>query len=241
MTRFWHAGRVGLAVAAVWGAAVMGAWADAGQDPAEVEGGELQAVTAEEWAEVTAPTYGGGNWMTWLEHRGEGDGWAGDVDLRDAKGRKVKAKALPKSAATMGKVVYGWLPYWATTAQMNQFQWDRLTHVAYFSYEVNSANGGCSGKHSWGSSIVQTAHNHNVKIHLTATLFGSSGNKALLQNWTSCTTLTTDLINTVKNAGGDGICIDFESVGSWTGATTNLTRFMKIGRASCRERVFLTV
>ena len=212
--------------AAVWGAAAVAAWADAGQDPAEMEGGEVQAVSEEEWAEVSAPTYGGGNWLSWLEHRGVGDGWEGDVDLRDAKGRKIKAKALPKSAATMGKVVYGWLPYWATSAQMDQFQWDRLTHVAYFSYEVNSADGGCSTKHSWGSSIVQKAHNHGVKIHLTATLFGSSGNKALLQNETSCTTLVNGLVSAVTGAGGDGICIDFESVGSWTGATKALTAFM---------------
>jgi len=142
-------------------------------------------------------------------------------------GRKKRAKALSaKSASSMGKVVYGWLPYWATSSQMDQFQWDRLTHVAYFSYEVNSANGGCSGKHSWGSAIVQKAHDHGVKIHLTATLFGSSGNKALLQNETSCNTLVSGLVSAVTGAGGDGICIDFESVGSWTGATKALTAFM---------------
>ncbi len=207
----WLAGVAMLAGTAVWG-------------DVYVEEGGLQAISEEERAEVEAS--GGGNWLSWLEHRGVGDGWEGDVDLRDAKGRKVRAKALPKSTSTMGKVVYGWLPYWATSAQMDQFQWDRLTHVAYFSYEVNSANGGCSGKHSWGSSIVQKAHDHGVKIHLTATLFGSSGNKALLQNETSCTTLVNGLVSAVTGAGGDGICIDFESVGSWTGATKALTAFM---------------
>ena len=233
--RFW----AGCALLAGMAAA---ARADLGQDPADVEGGELQAVTAEEWAEVTAPTYGGGNWMSWLEHRGVGDGWVGDVDLRDAKGRKFRAKALPKSTSTMGKVVYGWLPYWATSAQMDQFQWDRLTHVAYFSYEVNSANGGCSGKHSWGSSIVQKAHNKGVKIHLTATLFGSSGNKALLQNETSCNTLVANLVSEVTSAGGDGICIDFESVGSWTGATKALTSFMtKLANAASAQGLEVSI
>ena len=202
-------------------AAGTAAWGDV-----YVQEGELQSITEEEWAEVTAPTYGGGNWMTWLEHRGEADGWEGKVDLKGWFGRKKAAKPLPKGVATMGKVVYGWLPYWATSAQMDQFQWDKLTHVAYFSYEVNSANGECSGKHSWGSSIVQKAHNKGVKIHLTATLFGSSGNKALLQSETSCNTLVANLVSEVKSAGGDGICIDFESVGSWTGATKALTSFM---------------
>ena len=236
----WCGWVLGAAVACVLGTGT--ARGDLGQDPAEVEGGEVQAVTAEEWAEVTAPTYGGGNWMSWLEHRGVGDGWEGNVDLRDAKGRKIRAKALPKSASTMGKVVYGWLPYWATSAQMDQFQWDRLTHVAYFSYEVNSANGGCSGKHSWGSSIVQKAHNKGVKIHLTATLFGSSGNKALLQNETSCNTLVANLVSEVTSAGGDGICIDFESVGSWTGATKALTSFMtKLANAATAQGLEVSI
>ena len=158
-------------------------------------------------------------------------------------GRKKKASPVAaKSVDTMGKVVYGWLPYWATSAQMDQFQWDRLTHVAYFSYEVNSANGGCSGKHSWGSSIVQKAHNHGVKIHLTATLFGSSGNKALLQNETSCNTLVNGLVSEVTSAGGDGICIDFESVGSWTGATKALTSFMtKLANAAKQNNLEVSI
>ncbi|MBP1590092.1 MAG: hypothetical protein ILO10_07860, partial [Kiritimatiellae bacterium] len=226
------------------GAMAVGARGDTGQDASlEEHARAVEAVTAEEWAEALSPEHGVGNWAEALMHRGEADGWEGDVDLKGWFGRKKKASPVsPKSASTMGKVVYGWLPYWATSAQMDQFQWDRLTHVAYFSYEVNSANGGCSDKHSWGSSIVQTAHNKGVKIHLTATLFGSSGNKALLQNETSCNTLVANLVSEVKSAGGDGICIDFESVGSWTGATKALTAFMtKLANAASAQGLEVSI
>ena len=225
------------------GAMAVGARGDTGQDASlEEHARAVEAVTAEEWAEALSPEHGGGNWAEALMHRGEADGWEGDVDLKGWFGRKKAAKPLPKGTDTMGKVVYGWLPYWATSAQMDQFQWDKLTHVAYFSYEVNSANGGCSGKHSWGSSIVQKAHNKGVKIHLTATLFGSSGNKALLQNETSCNTLVANLVSEVKSAGGDGICIDFESVGSWTGATKALTSFMtKLANAASAQGLEVSI
>jgi spore germination protein YaaH len=203
--------------------------ADTGQDPAaEEHAAAVPVVSAAELAEAASPFHGGGNWQSWLEHRGDADGWEGDADLRSWWGgrKRASARAAAQSAIAAGRKVYGWLPYWATSSQISQFQWDKLTHVAYFSYEVNPTNGGCLGKHSWGSAIVQTAHNHGVKIHLTATLFGASGNKLLLQNTASCNTLAQNLVNEVKNAGGDGVCIDFESVGSWTGATKALTAFM---------------
>ena len=198
---------------------------DLGQDPWEEEQAAC-GVSAGEWAEASSPAHGGGNWRTWLEHRGEADGWEGAIDLKTWWGGRKKASALAAGASPMAKKVYGWLPYWATASQISQFQWDKLTHVAYFSYEVNPTNGGCLGKHAWGSAIVQKAHTNGVKIHLTATLFGASANKLLLQNTTACNTLAQNLVNEVSNAGGDGVCIDFESVGSWTGATKALTAFM---------------
>ncbi|MBQ7252663.1 MAG: hypothetical protein IJS32_08695 [Kiritimatiellae bacterium] len=203
--------------------------ADTGQDPAaEEHAAAVPEVSAEERAELDSPFCGGGNWRSWLEHRGEADGWEGPVDLKSWWGgrKRASARAATQSAIAADKKVYGWLPYWATSSQISQFQWDKLTHVAYFSWEVNPTNGGCLGKHSWGSAIVQTAHSNGVKIHLTATLFNASPNKLLLQNTTACNALAQNLVNEVKNTGGDGVCIDFEGVGSWTGATKALTAFM---------------
>ena len=190
--------------------------ADTGQDPAaEEHAAAVPEVSAEERAELDSPFCGGGNWRSWLEHRGEADGWEGPVDLKSWWGgrKRASARAATQSAIAADKKVYGWLPYWATSSQISQFQWDKLTHVAYFSWEVNPTNGGCLGKHSWGSAIVQTAHSNGVKIHLTATLFNASPNKLLLQNTTACNALAQNLVNEVKNTGGDGVCIDFEGVG----------------------------
>ncbi|MBQ7252938.1 MAG: hypothetical protein IJS32_10125 [Kiritimatiellae bacterium] len=137
------------------------------------------------------------------------------------------AAAVSARAVSPTHTVYGWAPYWQTSSQIASYEYSNLTHVAYFSYEVNPTNGGCLNMHGWTTTpLVETAHSNGVKVVLTATLFGSSGNKLLLQNTTACNNLATNLVNAVVSRGGDGICIDFESVGSWTGATAALNKFM---------------
>jgi hypothetical protein len=92
---------------------------------------------------------------------------------------------------------------------------------------VNPTNGSCANLHSWNTSpVVEQAHSNGVKVVLTATLFGSSSNQRLLTNATACAALIDDLVSVVSNRGGDGVCIDFEDVGSWSGATKALTSFM---------------
>ena len=168
------------------------------------------------------------NWMPMHQleleaHCGEGED-ALEVRARAKPGGV--SKLVPR-ATEAKKKVFGWHPYWATQSDIENYQYSNLTHIAYFSYEVNPTNGTCASMHSWSTTpVVQWAHTNGVKVHLTATLFGSANNKLLLQNETACNTLIGNLISAVQSRGGDGVCIDFEQVGSWTGATTNLTRFM---------------
>ncbi|MDD2235805.1 MAG: glycosyl hydrolase family 18 protein, partial [Kiritimatiellae bacterium] len=125
------------------------------------------------------------------------------------------------------KSVFGWHPYWATQDDIDGYQYSNLTHIAYFSYEVNSTNGGCLDVHAWNTSpVVEKAHSNGVRVVLTATLFGAAENQRLLTNSTACQALIDNLATVVSNRGGDGVCIDFESVGSWSGATKALTSFM---------------
>jgi spore germination protein YaaH len=141
----------------------------------------------------------------------------------------VRPPVAPK-AIVSGKKVLGWHPYWATTNDIYNYQYTNLTTIAYFSYEVNPTNGGCMTSHSWtNSSVVEWAHNNGVKVVLTATLFGSAANQRLLTNAVACSNLVSNLLIAMTNRvgdDGDGVNIDFESVGSWSGATVALTSFM---------------
>jgi spore germination protein YaaH len=166
------------------------------------------------------------------EHVGEDPS---DVEVWDPKARPKRSVLTPRTGPIgvksmgigPGKRVLGWHPYWATTTDIQNYQYSNLTTIAYFSYQVNSTNGGYDSIGSWNTTpVVEWAHSNGVKVVLTATLFGDAATHRLLTNHTARNNLIHNLVNVVSNRGGDGVCIDFEGIGSWAGATTNLTAFM---------------
>ena len=165
------------------------------------------------------------------EHAGEEPSDVEEWDPQAPAKRSVLVprvvKTVTPKAISSGKRVLGWHPYWATATDIQNYQYSNLTTIAYFSYEVNSTNGGYDSIHSWNTTpVVEWAHSNGVKMVLTATLFGSTANQRLLTNPTACNNLVNTLLTVVRNRGGDGVCIDFEGVGSWSGATAALTSFM---------------
>ena len=162
-----------------------------------------------------------------LEIEAHPDGQTAAQRRRARKEVPRKSTLVPRDAAiAIGTRVLGWHPYWAEAGDYLSYDYSNLTHVAYFSAEVTSS-GTISSLHGWNTDpVVETAHSNGVKVLLTATLFGETANHALLTNSTACTKLITNLVAKTTARGGDGICIDFESVGSWSGATKALTIFM---------------
>jgi spore germination protein YaaH len=166
------------------------------------------------------------------EHAGE---VPGDIDPAKPPRRLSLADLAAKPPPTMkaiasGKRVLGWHPYWATLTDIQNYQYSNLTTIAYFSYEVNPTNGNAYSTHSWSNTpVVDWAWSNGVKVVLTATLFGSAGNQRLLTNAVACSNLISNLLIAMTNRTGrpgNGVCIDFEGVGSWPGATAALTTFM---------------
>ena len=49
-------------------------------------------------------------------------------------------------------MVYGWHPYWAGAAAYPKYDYNVLTHIAYFSYEVDTATGGYSTLRGWDTT-----------------------------------------------------------------------------------------
>ena len=138
--------------------------------------------------------------------------------------RKVSAVRRTSAAGgTLQKRVVGWHPYWMGTAYQ-RYDYSKLSTIAYFSAEVNPTNGNLTTLNSWSTTpLVAWAHSNDVKVVLTATLFGSANNAKLLTNAASCSNLINQLMAAVSNRG-DGVNIDFESVGSSQKA--QLTTFM---------------
>ena len=116
----------------------------------------------------------------------------------------------------LSKIIYGFHPYWISDATASNYYYSLLTHVAYFSAEVDnsvSTTGGLSNTHSWSTSqSVTYAKNAGKKVHLTITMF--SNHDRVLANSTNRTNLVNNIIAQLALRNGDGVNIDFEGISS---------------------------
>ncbi|MFN0203321.1 MAG: glycosyl hydrolase family 18 protein [Bacteroidia bacterium] len=134
-------------------------------------------------------------------------------------------------ACSLQKVVYGWHPYWNNSSSYyRDYQWNLLSHLAYFGAEVNPATGNFVTTNNWATAaVVDTAKSYGVKVHLTITLFANHS-----QLWASTTaqqTLINNIVTAVQSRQADGVCIDFEAMGGsdkvpFTAFMTNLATAM---------------
>jgi len=130
--------------------------------------------------------------------------------------------ASDRGACSLNKIVYGWHPYWSNGLQSN-YDWNLLSHLSYFSYEVDAATGNAVSTHSFSTAqAVTDALANNVKVTLCVTLF--SNHTTFLGNSTARQTLITNLINLVQARGAHGVNIDFEGIPS--SQTAAFTSFM---------------
>ncbi len=110
---------------------------------------------------------------------------------------------------------FGFHVYWASKNSYLSYNYSALTHIGYFSLEVDTATGKISNSRGWESTaMVSYAHSKKVKISPVLTLFGAESNKAILKNPVKRDTLINSVIKLIKQRGGDGVNIDFESVAS---------------------------
>jgi spore germination protein YaaH len=137
------------------------------------------------------------------------------------------ALIINESRALTGRVL-GWHPYWASSVAYQSYDFNSLSHIAYFSYEVDTATGLYSSIHEWNTTgLITTAHLKGTKVLLTVTNFGVARNTKLLSDTIKQKTLISTLISLLKSRNGDGVNFDLESVGS--SQRNNLIKF--IGRA----------
>lgn len=123
---------------------------------------------------------------------------------------------------TLNKRVYGWHPYWSNGLEAN-YDWNSISDLCFFSYEVNSANGNATSTHGWATAqVVNDALTNGVNVTLCVTMF--SGHTTFLGNNTSRQTLITNLINLLQTRNAHGVNIDFEGMAASNNAA--FTSFM---------------
>jgi spore germination protein YaaH len=134
------------------------------------------------------------------------------------------------------KRVLGWHPYWASSTAHYSYDYNSLSHIAYFSYEVDTATGLYTTIHDWNTtSLIGNAHLKGTKVLLTVTNFGTSRNTKLLSDTTKQNTLISTVITLLRTRNGDGVNFDLESVGS--SQRSNLVKFMTRAVKSIRSEL----
>lgn len=123
------------------------------------------------------------------------------------------SKYNPPEERILTRKVLGWHPYWASSSAYLTYDYNVLSHIAYFSYEVDTATGGYTTIHEWNTTpIINYAHLKGCKVLLTVTNFGSSRNTKILSDTVKQKLLINNLISLLKSRNGDGINFDLESV-----------------------------
>ena len=117
-----------------------------------------------------------------------------------------------KNDCSLEKIVFGYHPYWAGSAYLN-YQWDLLSDLCYFSYEVDYATGLAVTTYNFLTSpTVDSAINNNTRVHLCLTLF--SNHASFLSNPVAIQNLIDEVIYYLHERGAHGVNIDFELVPS---------------------------
>ncbi|MBL7787776.1 MAG: fibronectin type III domain-containing protein [Chitinophagales bacterium] len=136
------------------------------------------------------------------------------------------APAQTRPTCNLNKQVYGWHPYWISTAAYNNYDYSLLSTFCYFSYELVPSSGSYSSIHSWKTTnSITLAQAAGSRVDLCVTNFGSTNNTTFLGNTAAWATFVDSIKSLLDYRNADGINIDFEGMGS--SHRTAFTNFMQ--------------
>ncbi len=152
-----------------------------------------------------------------------------------------QAQAAPASTNALRREVYGYLPYWESSAAPT-LNYDVLSTVAYFGLDADSSGNliqsgsGWSGwNSSWMTNVINNAHAHGTRVALSVESFawdsgGIASQTALLSSSSASQNLITQIVGQVTSRGVDGVSLDFEPIAA--GQKTNYVNFVRALRAA---------
>lgn len=140
-----------------------------------------------------------------------------ESELYSAGGEQVQLKKenlniipLNKSASTLTKAVFGYLPDWEYSTAKNNLKYNLLTHIAAFDFVV-SATGSMTYPSGWPwTDLINAAHAAGVKVVMTAVNFDQDNIRTLLTNTTAKSNFFNQAKTIIQTYSLDGINIDFE-------------------------------
>jgi spore germination protein YaaH len=124
---------------------------------------------------------------------------------------RVMPRELPTPRSqSLARAVYGYYPFWV--ADLTTIRWEALTHLAWFSVDLD-ATGAVVARHGWpDEEVVTVAHAADVRVDVTFTLFGASAIEALCLSPARRATAIDNMVSELEAGGADGVSVDFEFV-----------------------------
>ena len=140
---------------------------------------------------------------------------------------------LPRAVAPTHTII-GYLPYWQY-GRYPDLDYNLLSQINFFGVDVN-ADGTLGDDHNWpASQLINFAHSRGVQVKLTAIAFGGAKLTTLLGSAANRQRAVSNLLAAVRNAGADGIDIDFEALPA--SQRDNMVAFMVALADSFRTRI----
>lgn len=141
------------------------------------------------------------------------------------KASKEKITDQEPIASGLKKEVFGFHPHWMKDSFKN-YNFDLLTAISYYSYELDPITGGYKMIHDWKSSaILDSAKAHNVKTYLTVTNLNIKDNQLFLKNKMAQENSIQTIIGLLLEREADGVTINFEDIAK--NSKGNLTNYVR--------------
>jgi hypothetical protein len=127
-------------------------------------------------------------------------------------GKEAKSFFSQTDSCKPQKIVFGYHPYWVGNA-WQAYQWNLLTDLCYFSYEVDPSSGQPVTLNGWDTNpVIDSALANNTRVHLCITLF--SGHSTFFNSASAGNQLIQNTISLLKDRHAHGVNLDFEAVPS---------------------------
>ena len=130
-----------------------------------------------------------------------------------------------KNNAKFNKEVFGFHPYWAKKKN-NSYNYNVLTNLAYYSYELNPTTGSYKNISDWkNSTIIDNALESSANVYLTLTNFTKRKNEIFLRNLQAQKISIDSVSSLINTRKAHGVIIDFENVPN--SLTENYTNYIR--------------
>lgn len=137
------------------------------------------------------------------------------LTTRTAANSNLRTNIIPINTSakiTPSVTIFGYLPYWKYPSALDYLQYDLLTHIAVFDFQV-SQDGNIEYPPLWPwTDLINESHENGVKIILTAVNFSSTQIHTILTNNIVKENIFNNILSILQQFNLDGVNIDFEGI-----------------------------